>query len=114
MIGGDRVNTDKTFTKCRQIAKNPNVALCADNVQVEGTASILGHPFSEANGRFAELFKKKHPGSFKRYSHLEDEVVIEIRASRITLWRYDVLKGTSYRDTLSVADETTHREYNDA
>ena len=34
--------TDKTFLKYQQIKSNPNVALCIDNIQVEGIAKNIG------------------------------------------------------------------------
>lgn len=104
--------TDKSFTKCKQMAENPNVALCAGNMQIEGTASIQGHPLSDENKRFVTLFKKRHSGSFKMYSHLEDEVVIEIEPTKVTLWKYDMLKKRSYRDFLNIADQRAYRQFN--
>ena len=102
--------TDSSYTKYKQIAENPNVALCAGNVQLEGTASILGHPFADENKRFAELFKEKHLGSFNAYSHLENEVVIGIEPTRVVLWKYDV-NGASYRDFLELADGQAYRQF---
>ncbi|TET49450.1 MAG: pyridoxamine 5'-phosphate oxidase family protein [Anaerolineales bacterium] len=101
--------TLESYTKCRQIAENPNVALCAGNLQIEGRASIEGHPLSEGNGWFAEVFKAKHPDSFRRYSGLAEEVVLRVEVTRATLWKYG-LAGESYRDFLEVADRRAHRE----
>ncbi len=39
--------TDDTFLKFEQIKNNPNVSLCINNIQIEGVAKILGHPFQE-------------------------------------------------------------------
>jgi general stress protein 26 len=102
--------TESSYTKCKQIVENPNVALCAGNMQLEGAASILGHPFADANRRFAELFKEKHPGSFSAYSHLENEVVIGIEPKRVVLWKYDA-SGASYRDFLELADGRAYRQF---
>jgi uncharacterized pyridoxamine 5'-phosphate oxidase family protein len=102
--------TDSSYMKYKQIVENPNVALCAGNMQLEGTASILGHPLADENKRFAELFKEKHPGSFSTYSHLENEVVIGIEPKRVVLWKYDV-NGGSYRDFLELADGRAYRQF---
>ena len=69
---------DKTFLKYQQILKNSNVALCVDNIQIEGTAKIKKHPFDEENKDFIGLFKKNYKGSFDNYSHMDNEVVVEI------------------------------------
>lgn len=103
--------TDKTFLKCKQIIINPNVALCIDNIQIEGSAKIKGHPFDEENRAFVEEFRKVHNGSFNAYSHMENEVVIEIEPISITLWKYE--EGKPLRDFLDLRDKRAYREYYD-
>ena len=44
--------------KCVQIRGNPRVAVCRDNVQIEGKAEILGSPLDEKNQRYAEIYRK--------------------------------------------------------
>ncbi len=39
--------TDINFRKCSQILKNPNVALCTDNISVEGICTKIGKPKGE-------------------------------------------------------------------
>ena len=36
--------TDKTFRKYQDIQDNENVALCLDNIQIEGICKEIGHP----------------------------------------------------------------------
>lgn len=103
--------TDKTFLKYEQIIKNPNAALCIDNIQIEGKAKIIGHPFNEENKTFIEEFKKVHNGSFIAYSHMENEVVIEIEPSLITIWKYE--EGKPFRDFIDFTNKRAHREYYD-
>lgn len=45
--------TDKRFLKVEQILKNPRVALCAGNLQIEGIAKLEGHPSDSENADFA-------------------------------------------------------------
>lgn len=103
--------TDKTFLKYKQIIKNPNVALCIDNIQIEGNARIKGHPFDEENKAFIEEFKKVNNGSFNAYSHMENEVVVEIEPVSITLWKYE--EGKPLRDFLNLQNKKAYREYYD-
>ena len=37
--------TDRNFRKYAQLKGNPNVALCIDNIQLEGHCEEIGHPF---------------------------------------------------------------------
>jgi len=64
--------TDKTSEKFMQMTANPNVALCTDNIQIEGTAAPLGHTLSSECKFFAQAYKKHHKGSFKRYSSMPE------------------------------------------
>lgn len=41
--------TSKAYAKYKQILKNPLVAMCFNNVQIQGRAVILGHPTSDEN-----------------------------------------------------------------
>ncbi len=43
-IEGVYFQTDLTFKKYRQLLSNPNVALCIDNIQIEGVCEELEHP----------------------------------------------------------------------
>ncbi len=91
--------------------QNPNVALCADNLQIEGIAGVRGHPLDDNDKEFIELFKKEHDGSFEKYSHLRDEVVIEVEPKLVTLWKYEGLNPL--RDFLYVSEGNASREYFD-
>jgi hypothetical protein len=95
--------------KYAQMQKNPLVALCAGNVQLEGTARECGHPLTAEDGFFAEKYSRLHSGSFKTYSHLADNRVIEITPSRVTFWKYSD-DGLPYRDFVDFTTRTACRE----
>ncbi len=78
--------TDKNFRKCKQIKSNPNIALCVDNIQIEGVCKEIGKPVDNAD--FIELFKRNYQSSCDRYSHLENEVLFEIIPNYIQRWLY--------------------------
>ncbi len=78
--------TDKNFRKYEQIISNPNIALCADNVQIEGVCKEVGKPSD--NIKFIKIFKKKYEGSYEKYSNLKDEVLFEISPVYIERWLY--------------------------
>jgi uncharacterized pyridoxamine 5'-phosphate oxidase family protein len=100
--------TDKKFDKYAQIIANPNIALCIDNIQIEGTASFLGHPLSDENKFFAEVYKRHHKGSFDRYSSLPDNVLVKVVPSKITLWKYNL--NQAYRLFFDMVNEKVEKE----
>ncbi|MEG0514174.1 MAG: pyridoxamine 5'-phosphate oxidase family protein [Cetobacterium sp.] len=78
--------TDKTFLKYQQIKSNPNVALCIDNIQIEGIAKNIGKPLE--NKKFISLFKQYYKTSYEIYSFLENEILLEIEPTFIGVWTY--------------------------
>jgi hypothetical protein len=95
--------------KYAQIQANPNVALCAGNVQIEGSACDLGHPLAEQNGFFAEAYAREHPGSFCTYSRLARNRVIAVTPRRVSLWKYDEA-NRPYQDFVDLDARRTWRE----
>jgi uncharacterized pyridoxamine 5'-phosphate oxidase family protein len=79
--------TDKTFRKYDQISRNGNVALCVDNVQVEGICMEIGSPADHAD--FCQKFEKAFPSSFKSYSKLKNERLFEVIPEFIQRWIYE-------------------------
>lgn len=78
------MQTDKTFRKVDEIKKNENVAINFGSYNFEGKAKIVGAP--KDNAMFMEKFKKKHPKSFKQYTNLPNEVLIEIELTECRIW----------------------------
>ena len=78
--------TDITFRKYRQLSANRNVALCIDNIQIEGICGELGHPL--ADDRFCERFRECFKGSYDAYTSLENERLFAVRPTYIERWIY--------------------------
>jgi general stress protein 26 len=109
IIGGNiYFQTDKKFDKYAQISANPNVALCIDNIQIEGTASFLGHLLSDENKVFAAAYKRHHRGSFNTYSSLPDNVLIKVVPTKVTLWKYGLKQV--YRLFFDMVNEKAEKE----
>lgn len=100
--------TDKRFLKCDQIKENPLVAMCAENVQIEGKAVIGSQPLAPSNKEFIDLYKVRHPSAFNTYSHLEHSVVVKVDPIRVTLWKYRA--GKPYREFLLADVQKAVRE----
>ena len=70
--------TWKHSRKCKQIEKNPRIALCKDDVQIEGLAEILGALLDEKNKEYTEILRNKFPDSVKRWENRPGIVIIGI------------------------------------
>ncbi|MCL2528167.1 MAG: pyridoxamine 5'-phosphate oxidase family protein [Defluviitaleaceae bacterium] len=80
--------TGKNYLKCQQIQANPNVAISVDGYDIEGKATILGHPLDEENSLFAKLYKEKHPQYTDIWSTYPEEVVVKVEIEQVRKWRY--------------------------
>ena len=79
--------TDKTFRKYEQLIKNRRVALCIDNIQIEGICEELGRPLE--NEAFVQNYKLYFASSFERYTQLENERMFKVTPQYIKLWIYE-------------------------
>lgn len=79
--------TDKTFRKYEQLTHNANVALCIDNIQIEGICEELGHP--KEHHDFCEAFAERFQNSYKHYSGLPNERLFRVTPTRIERWLYE-------------------------
>ncbi len=93
--------TDITFRKYNQLASNPHVALCTDNIQIEGIAEELGHPLT--NTEFCRRFEDCFKGSFDAYTSLSNERLFRVAPSYIQRWIY--IDGVPYIETLDICQQ---------
>ena len=82
--------TDSRSIKIDQIRSNPNVAVVAGFIQIEGKAVLCGHPLKPENRAYIEAYVRKLPEwyekhekpTFESVDHLE---VIKINPRKISL-----------------------------
>ncbi len=79
--------TDKNFTKYSQIMSNNQIALCNNNIQIEGLCYEEGKPAD--NEIFCESFKKYFPSSYEKYTLRNNEVLFRVEPYFIKRWTYD-------------------------
>ncbi len=101
-------STDTRLTKFAQISANPKVALCRENVQIEGLARDLGHPLTPKNKYFCDLFRRQHPTFFDLYAAVPTQTVVEINPTLITVWHHD--GDGAYRKCLLLIAGKAYRE----
>jgi uncharacterized pyridoxamine 5'-phosphate oxidase family protein len=95
-------------TKCVQIRGNPRVALCRDNVQIEGLAEILGSPLDEGNIRYAEMLRAKYPDDYRMFAREPGMVIVKVVPSTITV--FGKKDDGFYLDCLDLEHETLRRK----
>jgi len=93
--------------KYKQINDNKNVALCFDNIQIEGTAEIMGKPLEHED--IMEIYKKYYKNSYENYSKLDKEILIRIIPRKITKWEYDS-NGKPYRIFIDLENKKAYKE----
>ena len=104
--------TARNTRKHKQIVANPNVAAVAGFVQIDGVASVKGHPKDEPD--FLKIYKETQPDNHKRSISNWDQidyVLIEIIPRRIALFKYaDLASGRTESgvDILNVVKGEAH------
>ena len=93
--------TDKKLRKYRQISVNQNVALCIDNIQIEGVCKEIGSPLD--NDVFCNAFRECYKGSYDAYTSLEDERLFAVEPVFIERWIY--FDGVPYIETYDIEAE---------
>lgn len=99
--------TNKCYLKHEQMKKNKNVALCYNNISIEGIAEEIGNWTQEKNSHILELYKNNHQGSYDAYGSLEGQVVYRVVPKVIKLWKY--VNGEPIREFLYVDEKRAER-----
>lgn len=100
--------TSTELHKFKQITDNPRVALCINNISIEGIANIIGHPLEDQCKSFTDLYKKHHASSYEKYSPIKSNRLIEVTPQLITLWVYE--NGEPFRLFIDMQNETASME----
>lgn len=91
--------------KCKNIAKNPNVAITAGTLQIHGCASIV--PYDSVDYQVGrEVYDNRFP-QYKEIFELENNELY--RVTPFVIWNYNPSKGEMYRDSLIF-----HKQYFDS
>lgn len=100
--------TDINLRKYQQIINNKNVALCIDNIQIEGTCEEIGHPLD--NKDFCDTFMECFKGSYDAYTSLKNERLFVVTPTFIEKWVY--VDGVPFIETFNInADEYRFDKY---
>jgi general stress protein 26 len=78
--------TNQHSKKYIQINANPKVSACIDNVQIMGKAEVLGRPLDEKNKEYADIYRRKLPEIFLKYSSIPVMVLMRVEPSLFETW----------------------------
>ena len=82
--------TNRDSRKAKQISVNPHVSVVIEYIQIDGLASIEGHPLDES--KFLEIIHKKLPHRYealvKNWSTASNRVVLKVLPKRVALFKY--------------------------
>ena len=103
--------TDSRSMKIRQIRSNPNVAIVAGFIQVEGKATLCGHPLKPENKAYIEAYRRKLPESFEKVEKPTFESVDLIELIKINPVKISMpsMAETFSKDVLDVAKGKAYR-----
>jgi len=80
--------TGNDSLKARHMIRNPRVALHVGGYDMEGEATLSGHPLAAENSWFAERYKEKYPQYAEIWSADPDEIVVKVKIGLVRHWRY--------------------------
>jgi len=76
----------KNNTKCIQIQGNPRVALCFENIQIEGVATMRGLLRDEDNAAYANIYKEKQERYYEKCKDKDNMDLITVDINFITCY----------------------------
>lgn len=79
--------TDCEMRKYQQLQKNPNVAFCTHNIQIEGICKEVGRP--SENETFCQLYQRYFSNSYAMYTNIEKERLFAVSPAYIQIWVYE-------------------------
>ncbi len=93
--------TDINLRKYSQLRANPFIALCADNIQIEGECREISHPTE--NAEFCKVFGECFKGSYDAYTGLKNERLFAVCPKYIERWIYK--EGVPYIERFDIPAE---------
>ena len=99
--------TNRCYVKHEQMELNEQVALCYQNISIEGVVENIGDWSCDNNAEIMELYKEKHKGSFDFYGMLNGQTVYKVSPIKIKLWKY--VNGKPIREVLFVREKRAER-----
>ena len=103
--------TDARSQKVKQIKSNPNVAVVVGFIQIEGQATLGGHPLKPENRDYIEALKRKLPVQYEKTEKPTFESTQGIEVIKVTPVRISMpsMGNTFSKDILDVKKQKAWR-----
>ena len=101
VAGSFYFQTDKISRKYLQLIQHPQIALCADNISIEGVCVEIGRPKNCLE--FCNVYEKVFHSSFEKYTFLNNERLFKIKPMRVERWRY--IDGMPHVEVFNVDEQ---------
>jgi general stress protein 26 len=95
--------------KCVQIRNNNKISLCKDNIEIEGTAKILGLITSDKNKEILAFLKQRNPTGIKRWENKPNMVIVKIKPSFACIDGY-FINDNAYIEYIDLKKQKAYRE----
>ena len=70
--------------KIHQLQENDHIALCLNNIQIEGKAKLVERPIEDKNKKLEKIFRRKFSENYiKTFFNLPELITVEIEPTRI-------------------------------
>lgn len=76
--------TSKAYRKFKDIKCNSNVALCMENIQIEGVATSLDHPLDDKNIQYREIIERHY--GMKQFLKYKNTVLVRVDVMFVEMW----------------------------
>ena len=92
--------------KIQQIIKNPRVALTLLNIQIEGSAKVLGKPidYQEVGDLFRAKFSDRW---FDAFSHIQEMVLVEIEIDYLV--KFENINRRFHLQNIDLVNKVVHQ-----
>lgn len=94
--------------KLSQIKANAKVALCINNVSIEGLAQIVGSPQEKESKRLMEIYKKKFPVVSKWWFTRTPEQLVFVKVTPTLIVSWVEKESAPFMEYLDLQNETAY------
>lgn len=95
--------------KCQQIRENQNIALCRDNMNIEGIAEILGGLTEEKNKEYTDFMRSKAPEPIEKWEKYPSMIIVRIRPTQIA-YGSRTINNSIYLDFIDLENKKAYAE----
>ncbi|NHJ05403.1 MAG: pyridoxamine 5'-phosphate oxidase family protein [Candidatus Heimdallarchaeota archaeon] len=98
--------------KINQIKENPLVALCLNNIQIEGIAELINRPTDDKNNEIQNIYRKKFSEIFvNTFFKIPELITIKIVPNRIV--KFENFHNRFFLQHMNLKNKSVHQMRNE-